>query len=254
MRHSNKHFYLKLFLALTATFIVSACCTTKEAPHNGLFPFSMWEKPQSLKKVSKQHPNPQKLELQWQYSPEQPNSFSDIAQRIQPGDVIAFYMSHKEARKHLRKGTIQKIPYELFAYGHVALVVPTESQQLHLLQVAMKQHINSTSDLSYLRDKSWALYRPPSGSIDVAKLQQFSQIVCSEDKGKSDYDYLATFGVKNGNLTPQSPHQIREKYTCATLVVAGLSYSGFELHTPRRAGIADIITPRQVIDSFGTKK
>ena len=44
---------------------------------------------------------------------------------IRSGDVIAFRMSHHESWEFLKKGRIQKLPYDLFQYGHLAMVVPS---------------------------------------------------------------------------------------------------------------------------------
>lgn len=250
----TKKSILKTMFSLILVTLLSNCCDSSKVPHNGIFPFSKLEQPQSKKAAMKHSASPQRMQCVLQYTPAQSDSFAMKTKNIQAGDVIAFYMPHKEARAYLMKGKIQKTPYELFRYGHLAVVVATKSEELRLLQVAMKQYINCDSTLEYLKDKSWYLFRPPHHSIQQSKLTNFAATVCSEDKGKSDYDYLATFGISNGNLSPNRQEDIRSKYTCATLVVAALSYSGYELHTPRRGGIADIITPTQVVDSYGTEK
>lgn len=87
------------------------------------------------------------------------------------------------------------------------------------------------------------------GFLNNGKLHEFSQHVCANEK--SSYSYIATLGLTNGNTTPQSTSEFEDKYTCTTLVIAAPHHSGLQLHTPRRNGFLDIITPRQVVDSWG---
>jgi hypothetical protein len=174
---------------------------------------------------------------------------------IQPGDVIAFTMSHKEAWQYLRKGKIQKIPYELFRYGHVALVVPDPggSSELRLLQVAMKQAVTASDRLDYLNDKTWEIHRPPTGVVDLNRLEEFT---CQVTKNASDptraYDYVSVSGWSNSPWQPEEKGDIGERFSCATLIVAALHYAGFELDAVHRGGRFDLVTPRQVIESHGT--
>lgn len=52
------------------------------------------------------------------------SKLTQYKREIKNGDVIAFYMSHREAAKYLKKAKLQKAPYDLFRHGHLALVVP----------------------------------------------------------------------------------------------------------------------------------
>jgi hypothetical protein len=174
---------------------------------------------------------------------------------IRPGDVIAFHMSHAEAWGYLRKGVIQKVPYELFRYGHIALVVPDPADarlpaEPRLLQLAMKQAANATEGLNYLKDKSWHVYRPPVGSVEVEKLHEFAQrVTVTACDPKKAYDYQGILGIRNAPCEPDALEEIGEKYSCATLVVAGLHYAGYPLDALHRGGRFDVVTPRQVVES-----
>lgn len=183
-----------------------------------------------------------------------------VLDSIRPGDVIAFHMSHADAWGYLRKGTIQKIPYELFRYGHIALVVPDPqdtrlSADRRLLQIAMKQAANATDGTYYLNDKSWHVYRPPAGSVDVAKLHEFvRRVTVTAGDPEKAYDYRGILGLRNAPCEPSSLAEIGDKYSCATLVVAGLHYAGYPLDALHRGGRFDLVTPRQVVESGGRQE
>ncbi len=162
-------------------------------------------------------------------------------------------MSHRDAWKHLRKGGIQKLPYELFRYGHIALVVPVSDRlgtEPRLLQVAMRQAVNADSGLDYLSEKSWHVFRPPHGSVDTEKLREFTeQVTANASNPKTAYDYSGALGLQNAPSDPETLSEIGDEFSCATLVVAALHYSGYQLHAVHRKGFCDIVTPRQVVKS-----
>ena len=256
----------RLVTLCTLVHFITSCTT--QSPHSGIFPFCTMEKPSSRKSVSRRahdgSQTPQRMTevVRYHYDvSSNEKKFQQAISQIKTGDVIAFYMSHQQARNHLKRGRIQKIPYELCRYGHLSVVVPDPNIALHqqtqrdakLLQVAMKQAITASDDLDHLRDQSWIVHRPPVGSIDSSRLHSFAEIVTvkgsSSDKA---YDYAAALGFWNGQFNPVTPEQINDQYTCCTLIVAALHYSGYQLHCARRNGIFDVITPRQVIDSWGT--
>jgi hypothetical protein len=233
-------------LATLPIFSVIGC--GGQSPHQGRLPFSLAEKPPAGSGTGAMT-----IALEHRHSDGPPSA--DLLASIRPGDVIAFHMSHDEAWSYLRKGNIQKVPYELFRYGHIALVVPAPdlpagSGELRLLQIAMKQAANAADSLDYLKDKSWIVYRPPSGSVDPVKLREFTRrAVVSAGDPKTAYDYRGALGVRNAPCEPSSFSEIGGKYSCATLVVAGLHYSGYPLDALHRGGRFDIVTPRQVVES-----
>lgn len=241
--------------ALTLMHILSGCGS--RPLHNGRLPFSLAEKPPSASRVkqavSSNAAAPSRMEKVLNYDASSSSPAGETIGLLRPGDVVAFHMSHREAWTHLRKGGVQKLPYDLFRYGHVAVVVPDDATgELALLQVAMKQAVNTDHGLDYLHGKSWSVHRPPAGSIDKAKLAAFSRIVTrnASDPRKA-YDYSGALGLKNAGWRPKSADEIGSEYSCATLVIAALHYSGFELHAVHRGGWFDIVTPRQVVESIG---
>jgi len=131
-------------------FLVSGC--SHSALHHGRLPFSWMEKAPDP---------PERMESQrMRIVMHHDNSTVDltIAERsaLRPGDVIAFHMSHHESWEFLKKDMIQKIPYDLFQYGHLAIVVPSaDSSGVCLLQVAMKQAVNDEEGLDYLGNPGW---------------------------------------------------------------------------------------------------
>lgn len=255
-----------LFLVLFTIALINAC--SSKSPHNGIFPFSSMEKPFSkrsvIRKTQHTHREPQQMAVIVDYhAAKDREDFAKKTALLRTGDVIAFYMSHSEARGHLKHRKLQKIPYELFRYGHVSIIVPDPHRELEgqghadhrLLQVAMKQAVNTDASWDYLQDKSWIAYRPPAGSIDVSRLHQFTQYSTKKCSSPDDsYDFKATLGLGNGNLFPLTEEDVRKSYTCTTLIVAALSYSGFDLYAAKRNGYLDIMTPRQVTDAWGIIK
>ena len=155
----------------------------------------------------------------------------------------------------MRKGKIQKFPYELFRYGHLAIVVPDPNGtgELRLLQVAMKQAVSAVDGLEYLSDKTWEIHRPPTAPIDLARLNEFTARVTENTSDpKHAFDYVSVTGWNNSPRQPEHESNIGDKFSCATLVIAGLHYSGYELDAVHRGGRFDLVTPRQVIESHGT--
>ena len=68
---------------------------------------------------------------------------------------------------------------------------------------------------------------------------------------KRAYDYGGVFGWKNAPWQPETREEIGSRYSCATLVVAALHYSGYELNSVHRGGRLDVVTPKQVVMSRG---
>lgn len=177
------------------------------------------------------------------------------ADRLKTGDVIAFWMGHGEALAYLRRGVIQKVPYEVFQYGHLAMVVeaPEQPGEKRLLQVAMGEAVNIDHDLGYLDDKQWVVFRPPHGSLDHDRLEHFvGRVTSTASDPKRAYDYAGILGWKNAPFQPEEPEHVGSRYSCATLVIAALHYAGYELDAVHRGGRLDVVTPRQVVGSRGS--
>lgn len=216
------------------------------AQHNGRLPFSLVER------APKCEGKPLRIIVRNEEPGTSAEAFA-IA-KIRQGDVIAFQMSHAEAWSHLRRGGIQKLPYDVLRYGHMALVVPDPQQaqvssDLRLLQLAMKQAANADSTTDYLKGKHWVVFRAED-DLDRVKLHEFSRrVLVTAGDPKNAYDYGAVFGIRNKPYAPKSVSEIGDKFTCVTLVVAGLHYSGCPLNAVHRNGWFDIVTPRQVVES-----
>lgn len=220
--------------------IIFPSCSDKPL-HKGRFPFSLMDRPPGGNHLDKK--NAAFTEIT-RHQVNQPVP-SDL---IKTGDVIAFHMSHKEALAHLKKKEIQKIPYELFAYGHLALVVD-QGDGPRLLQLAMKQAANIDDDFDYLTDKQWILYRP-TRTIDKDRLKEFvDHAVQKASDPKAAYDYSGALGIKNISTTPDTIEEIPSEFTCVTLIQAALHYAGHPTLSIHRKGILDVVTPAQLIHS-----
>lgn len=234
-----------VLVALPA-LLLNSCSTV--SPHSGLFPFKLSERPP-------RHREGSGMTIALKHDAASGVPDPAVLRAIQPGDVIAFHMSHREAWAWLRQGSIQKLPYELFRYGHIALVVPEPDQpwqsgHFRLLQIAMKQAANAEAQPEYLTGKSWVVYRPPAGSVDVSRLREFTAAVTiSAGDPKKAYDYPGTLGLKNAPWLADHPAEIGHQFTCATLVAGGLHYAGYSLDAVHRRGWLDIVTPRQLVES-----
>lgn len=248
-RRANLLCRIKQGTLLAALVALNTQCGT-QIPHNGRIPFTWMERPPSNKS---DEAAPMTVIHRHGDSNASPTA-SELGM-IQAGDVIAFTMNHQQAWSHLRKGRIQKVPYELFRYGHVALVVPSKSGDLKVLQVAMKQAVNADDGLDYLNDKTWEIHRPPTGSVDIDRLSEFTdQVTKNGSDPKKAYDYVSVTGWNNSPWQPEQESDIGNQFSCATLVVAGLHYSGYELDAVHRGGHFDVVTPRQVVESSGISR
>jgi hypothetical protein len=157
-------------------------------------------------------------------------------------------MTKKEAMAYLKKGKIQKLPYQLFDYGHLALVVESNGEK-KLLQLAMKQAANIDDGLEYLDDKKWAIFRPTS-DLDEKRLEEFVTLSLRKlSDPKESYDYSGVIGFHNRTTTPETPEEIAHEYTCVTLLQAALHYAGHKTLSVHRKGFLDIVTPAQFIES-----
>lgn len=177
-----------------------------------------------------------------------------LAADLRPGDVVAFQMSQQEAWRWIRAGKVQKVPYDFFRYGHLALVVPDPEggRGWRLLQVAMGQAVQADSGPEYLEGKEWRAFRPEEGAVDEEKLRRFTELVLEKASDpKKVYDWWGVAGIRNETFRVRDEGQIGGRYTCATLVVAALDYSGYSLDAVHRGGWLDLVTPLQVVESGG---
>lgn len=159
---------------------------------------------------------------------------------IREGDVLAFSSSKAKGFNDLFRGRIQKVPYLLFDYGHLAIVVQKENE-LRLLQMALGQTANYSSDLSYLKDKESTIFRPTI-SPNPGALRSFAKAAV----GKITYDKLAILGLANDRVRGG---KIPSRLTCVTLVEAALHSSGVPIDVRHWWLPLDVITPSQLVNS-----
>lgn len=257
--HPKTAQFFRLLVIAIGTILLTGCGTMK--PHEGRVPFRWTEgapnAPTTAQSLGFEHITSFDAATTEGEENVAKSVFHQSRASLRPGDVIAFTMSHQEAWSHLRAGRLQKLPYDLLRYGHLAIVIPgstnlsAEVEDLRLLQVALFQPVNASESLDYLRDKNWEVHRPPDGSVDPGRLRSFADIASERGGSWWSYDVSSMFGLNNAKTDPETPEEIDHEYSCATLVVAALHYSGFELHAVHRGGWLDVVSPRQVVESRG---
>jgi hypothetical protein len=86
---------------------------------------------------------------------------------------------------------------------------------------------------------------------DVGRMREFVSLSRARGEDWYGYDFSGMFGLWNSNLKPDRPGSIGHDYICSTVVVAALYYAGLQLDAIQRGGIADVVTPKQVVTSRG---
>jgi len=178
-----------------------------------------------------------------------------VSLNIKEGDVIAY-------RKNIFKTLIQMllvakynyIGYALFKYGHAAIVVkdPEDQNRLRLLSSQSFKGPNTLEDVDTLKHHSWDVYRLNRwDQVDKPRFYEFLNVVRQKAGKWYGYDFVGMFGLWNSNLRPSNGNEIGYSYTCATVILAALQYSGVELDAYQRLGLADIVTPLQLVSSKG---
>ncbi|MFQ5929463.1 MAG: MlaA family lipoprotein, partial [Acidobacteriota bacterium] len=182
-------------------------------------------------------------------------SWPAIRQNIQEGDVISYWKEKWEARNNIfLKAQINQVGYRLFKYGHVAIVVRDvrDENTLHLLSSEAFKGPNIREDIDTLKDHSWDVYRLNQWDrVDKKRFYEFVDLVRQKAERWYGYDFRGMFGLWNSNLQPSRPEEIGRSYICSTVILAALHYAGVELDAYQRYGIADIVTPLQIVGSKG---
>lgn len=178
-----------------------------------------------------------------------------VSSNLREGDVIAY-------RKNILKTLVQMvfvakynyIGYALFKYGHAAIVVrdPEDHDKLRLLSSQAGKGPNTLEDIDTLKHHNWDVYRLNRWDrVDKRRFYEFLNVV-REKAGKwYGYDFIGMFGLWNSNLKPSNDAEIGYSYTCATVIMAALQYAGVELDAYQRFGLADVVTPLQLVSSKG---
>jgi len=179
--------------------------------------------------------------------------FAEVKESLREGDVIAFRMTGNEARSELAKGRFGSAGYKILDYGHLAILTHVEGNEtLKLLTTQPFNGPNTKEDVDSLSGRSFDVYR--LNRWDKVDLDRFHEFVeKAEDKAGSwiGYDFTGMFGVWNSNLRPDEAKAIGHDYICSTLVAAALYYAGADMMVSSRAGLLDLVSPRQVVTSHG---
>ncbi|MBA3686377.1 MAG: hypothetical protein H0W72_14220 [Planctomycetes bacterium] len=170
------------------------------------------------------------------------------------GDVIAYWMSTREARRKLLTGRFSALGYRLLVYGHLAMVVadPERGGTLRLFSSESFTGPNSDEDLASLASHSYDVFRLDRWDrVDTRRLHEFVVLARAKANRWYGYDFSGMFGLWNSPLRPTRPRDIGHDYICSTVVVAALHYAGVALDAVRHGGFADVCTPKQVVTSKG---
>ena len=182
-------------------------------------------------------------------------SWPAVRQNLKEGDMIAYKTeTWKAVIEVFFKGGLNRFGYMLFKYGHMAIVVkdPNDENRLRLLSSWSLKGPNILEDLDTMKYHSWDSYRLNQWDrVDKKRFYEFVSIVRQKAESWTGYDFSGMFGLWNSNLQPSKPEEIGLSYTCSTVILAALYYAGVELDAYQRYGIADIVTPLQVVSSKG---
>ena len=180
--------------------------------------------------------------------------FEEVVASLREGDVIAYRMSKQEASKELLRGHLSKIGYQILKYGHLAIVIhdPQDTSKLKLFSSESFKGPNAREELASLKTHDFDVYRLDKWDrVNKARLDEFVQATVKKAGKWYGYDFMGMFGFWNSNLRPSKPEDISYDYICSTVVVTALYYSGVDLDVTARNGVADIVTPLQVVSSKG---
>ncbi|MEJ2407549.1 MAG: hypothetical protein P8171_25460, partial [Candidatus Thiodiazotropha sp.] len=151
-------------------------------------------------------------------------------------------------------GDLAKLGYGLLKYGHLAIVVDEQgdSGKLRLFSSESFKGPNTREDIATLKEHSFDVYRLDKWNrVDVQRFHEFVQLAKDKAGKWYGYDFSGMFGLWNSNLRPTRAEEIGHDYICSTVVVTALYYGGVELDAIQRNGIADVVTPLQVVASKG---
>jgi hypothetical protein len=241
-------------LAASALLLLAACSGTPK--HGGWFAVRWMEKPATQRALAEvaEHDEAH-FEPVFSYNARaDAASFEDRVARIREGDLIAFRMTFWDAYRRILTLQFTKFPYRLFKYGHLALIVqdPESPSQLRQFSSDSFSGVNAKYDLASLKTQDFDVFRLNQWErVDRARLYEFVGRVIARSGKWSGYDFLGMFGLNNSSMRPSDAQTIGRDFTCSTVVVSALYYSGLDLDAIRREGFFDIVTPQQVVSSRG---
>lgn len=245
-----------VWVPVIAVLALLAGCATSAQREGGWFALRWIERP-AEHGPSTQATEADQTRFELLYSYEHETDVALFAQKIaglREGDVIAYRMGGWEATKGVLKGDLAKIGYGLLKYGHLAIVVtdPTDSSRLRVFSSESFKGPNIREDIDTLKTHSFDVYRLDKWErADTQRFHEFVQLARNKAGKWYGYDFSGMFGLWNSNMRPTRADEIGHDYICSTVVVTALYYSGIELDAIQRGGIADVVTPLQVVASRG---
>ncbi|MCP5537337.1 MAG: hypothetical protein H7A51_14035 [Akkermansiaceae bacterium] len=181
-------------------------------------------------------------------------NFEQVKNQIREGDVIAFWMTRKEARTGLFNVRMGALAYLTLDYGHSAIVVrlPGRKPPLRLFSCLPQIGSHFSAGLDELKEKKFMVFRLDRwDEMDAERLREFARIARKKSDQGFAYDYLAACGIWNNDLKPREQHEIQGSYTCSTSVAAALHYAGFDMANVKKRSMFQLVSPKKVFTSKG---
>jgi hypothetical protein len=225
--------------------------------HQGVFYLRWIEQPQENGPSAKADPKDQvkfTQLLSYDKEEERLKNWTDFIANLQEGDVLAFRLDRWEADRDILCGNLNHVPYRICQYGHLAILVkdPANPKNLVIFSSQGFKGPNIADGLDTLKDLRWDVYRLNQAKrIDFSRLDEFVAIARAKGERWDGYDFVGMFGLWNSELHPDKPEKVGQQYICSTVVLAALHYAGVALDADHRKGIADVVTPFQVVSSKG---
>lgn len=247
---------MKATAIIVCLCMLLGCTThTEDQRHDGWFALRWIEKPARHGASHKAKPADRTRFIPvTSFDLQQPADFTNKAAELREGDVIAYWMKKQEATRAVSKGELNKVGYGILSYGHLAILVkdPHNPGKLLLFSSQSLKGPNTDEGIETLCDHSWDAYRLDQWErVNKRRLYEFIAHSKQRAGNWSGYDFSGMFGLWNSNLEPDSPEAIGRDYICSTIVVAALYYSGLKLDAVKRAGLLDLVSPKQVVTSRG---
>lgn len=248
---------IAIVLALLPAFLLVRGCRSRTPSDGGGWYSLRWIEKPSARGPSRLAAPEDKTSFALTFSfaeKEGGDAFKSARDRLREGDVIAYRKDKGTARREILKGKLNTVGYRLLKYGHLAIVVKDANapDRLRLFSSQSFKGPNIREDVDSLATHDWDAYRLDKWErVSADRLHEFVRLATAKAGKWYGYDFSGMFGLWNSNLTPASPKQIGHDYICSTIVVAALYYAGLELDAVQRGGIADLVSPLQVVSSKG---
>ncbi|MBI3877445.1 MAG: hypothetical protein HY300_16060 [Verrucomicrobia bacterium] len=245
---------MKFPFAFFVLILLGACQSTRDP--GGVFYLRWIEKPVSNGPAAQTDPADQ-TRFHHAFSFDRSSgsaAFALASSQLREGDVIAYRLGKLEADSRIITGRLNSVGYRLLRYGHLAIVVhdSQSSDKLRLFSSESFGGPNLHEGVDSLKAHDWDCYRLEHWErVNTSRLYEFIRLAMEKAGNWRGYDFIGMFGLWNSNLHPDRPSEISTKYICSTTVLAALYYAGVELDAVHRGGVADLVTPLQVVNSPG---